>query len=384
MSITRDRWGRYVLPDPNTGKDRAWTRVTTISGAVKDRFALEKWAQRNTVWGIARRHNLVAQAASLTLDDAAQLNDIVRRAQEAANSQAGADIGSAIHAFTELVDRGEEPAVPPAYSADVAAYTQARDSAGLEVVPGMIERIVCIPELGVAGTFDRVYTGPWPGEMPRIGDIKTAADKTRDGRTTNNVLEYGSVDIPIQLALYAHATHMWTGREWNPMPEVDQERAVVMHIPAGSGICRVCEVDIETGWDIGVELATGIREWQRRKNLIHLISQATFDDRDATLATGDDSGHGDGPPPVPVSTPTLDARRDWLRGRVDAIKACTGRRSGMTAAQLLARWWSEHPTVPTFKHGGPATGDDIDLIARLCDRVEADFNIPFGPSDPTN
>jgi hypothetical protein len=48
----------------------------------------------------------------------------------------------------------------------------------------------------------------------------------------------------------------------------------------------------------------------------------------------------------------------------------------------LARQWSQHADVPTFKQGGPTSEHHIDLIAEMCAKVEADIQAAFGPSDP--
>ena len=65
-----------------------------------------------------------------------------------------------------------------------------------------------------------------------------------------------------------------------------------------------------------------------------------------------------------------------VHARVDQIKdAGHGER--------LAALWSEHPQIPTFKKAGPCTTTELETIIGLCDQVEADTEMPFGPSDPT-
>src|SRR5690606_41320127 len=57
-NIRRDQYGRYILPDPVTGEEKPWTRVTTLAGTLADRRGLEKWAQRNIVYGLGQRQDL--------------------------------------------------------------------------------------------------------------------------------------------------------------------------------------------------------------------------------------------------------------------------------------------------------------------------------------
>src|SRR5690606_2671448 len=42
----RDRYGRYLIPDPATGKERAWMRATTLADTLDDRYNLELWKLR--------------------------------------------------------------------------------------------------------------------------------------------------------------------------------------------------------------------------------------------------------------------------------------------------------------------------------------------------
>src|SRR5437870_10706498 len=99
----RDRWGRYLLPDPETGEELAWTRVTTVSGILSDRYNLELWAQRMVALGLAKRSDLLALVktnarASATPNGKRTLNRVVKDALEAGNSEQRANLGTAIHA----------------------------------------------------------------------------------------------------------------------------------------------------------------------------------------------------------------------------------------------------------------------------------------------
>lgn len=251
----RDRWGRYRLPRPDApGKAMvSWTRATTFAKSIADTYGLGKWQTRMAVKGMTLRPDLLALAAST--DDSSTLDRVCEDAKEAAGSSSGANAGTALHTFTERVDRGEEVRVPHPWDADVAAYSSALAAAGLTVDPRFIERIVVVPELGVAGTYDRVLRAA-DGRLV-VGDLKTGKD-----------LSHSWADIAVQLALYANATAMWNGitGEYEPMPPVDKRTAVVIHLPARKGAAHLYELDIEAGWQ-AARLCYQVREWRSRKNL---------------------------------------------------------------------------------------------------------------------
>lgn len=288
----RDRWGRYLIVDPDTGKKVARQRVTTFAKILADTYNLERWSQRMTAKGLANRADLLAQVAAASIEDKDTLNRIVEEAKEAAGSSVGRNLGSALHSFTERIDRGEPNVVAPApLDLDLDAYRQAMTAAGVKAIPGLIERVVVVPAVEVAGTFDRILTcDQWA--LPRIGDVKSAQEM------------YGWLEVAIQLACYAHATSIYDLRDQThqPMPEVDQEVAVVMHLPAGKGTCTLYEVDITAGWEMA-QIAAEVRDARKRKDFARVLTQATLS---ATAPAGlaEHEGQGTGgsvgtPDPAP-------------------------------------------------------------------------------------
>lgn len=340
--IKRDQYGRYLLPDPETGEQKAWTRATTVSGTIKDRFALEKWDQRNIIYGIGQRPDLYARAAAAKRSDDDTLSEIAEHAKAAAASQSGAILGSALHQFMERIDRGEDLVIPEPYDSDVEAYRKVCEITGIATALGWLERVVIVPELSIVGMLDRLYNAmPWP--LPRIGDIKTSAKDSTD------FTKYG-IDIPLQLAIYANASHWWDGTQWVEMPTIDRTKAMVMHVPAGRGECSVYEVDIEAGWN-AVRLAIDVREWRKRKDLFEMVP-----------AMGETEARPDGA-----------AALDDLRARVDAIKA------NDKARQWLAARWPVG--IPTFPKGGPRTPEEVERIAGIIAKTEEQFAV--GDGDPS-
>jgi len=249
-----DRYNRYLIPHPVTGKKVAWTRATTYAKSIADTYALTQWQMRMAVKGLASRPDLYALAASTPVDDRDKLNKIAEDAKEAAAASAGANSGTALHAFSEQLDRGEKPVVPAPWDADIRAYQNSLATHGIRIRPEYIERKVVVPDITVAGTLDRLVDHD--GELV-VGDLKTGQN-----------LDFGWLEIAIQLALYARASHLWdpATRTHTPMPAVSLARALVFHVPSGRARATVYEVDVAAGW-AAAELCGRVREWRKRRDL---------------------------------------------------------------------------------------------------------------------
>jgi hypothetical protein len=247
---------RYRLPDPQTGKPTLWTRSTTWAKAIADMQAITKWEKRMVAKGIATRQDLVALAAATPLENKDKLNEIADSAKEFAKASAGSNLGTALHAFTEQVDRGEELTAPAPWDADIAAYQAKLTAEKVTIIPDLIERVVVVPAYKVAGKLDRIVDLN-DGGLPVIADVKTTQK-----------IDYSWTEIAIQLALYAHAQHMTTEdyTDYLPMPNVDLDRALVMHIPAGQARCDLYTVNIAAGWEAAY-ICKIVRGWRNRKDL---------------------------------------------------------------------------------------------------------------------
>jgi hypothetical protein len=248
--IDRDRYGRPMIVPPGGGKKVPYRRCTTFVGALEDTFNLARWQQRMVAVGLADRPDLLLGVAAHR-EDKAKLNQLCEDALEAARGHAAATTGTAVHALTEIVDRGADlPVIPDGAAADLAAY-RAR-TAGVEWLA--IERGIVVDHLKVHGTPDRI--GRFPGQPPRVWDIKTGD------------IEYGIGKIAMQLAMYAHGVfYDHVGASRTPMPaDLDMTTGVIIHLPAGKGTCELVEVDLVAGWE-GVQVAREVWDWRARKGL---------------------------------------------------------------------------------------------------------------------
>lgn len=260
--VKRDRWKRYLLPDPYTGEERAWTRASTLARCLADEYQLTGWKLRMVAIGIAKSKDLAAGVLAIKDPDEPEakktLKDIVGKAMERAESSRGATFGTALHNFTHRLDRGEPMAslnAPEPLDADLVEYQATLARYGLGIVPDLIERIVVCPDLGAAGTLDRIlsqHPGPFSQCPLTVGDLKT-------GKT----VDWSWLEWAIQLAIYANATHMWdpVTASYIPMPApdvLDRDRALIIHLPVGKATGTVYGVNLIEGYE-AAKLAERVR-----------------------------------------------------------------------------------------------------------------------------
>lgn len=299
--VPRDRWGRYLLPHPQTGQVQPWTRATTVASSIADTFTLSQWSQRMAVKGLTMRPDLYALACGFDVAaDRDDMNSVCEQAKSAAGDKVAANLGTAMHNFTAAVDRGDKVNIPPNMLADVNAYSEALRATGLELVLDMIEQRIALTRAAagedIAGTFDRVYrvvrdidikmADGTPVHLAAgtyvIGDLKTGRD-----------LSYGWGEIAIQETIYAHGINQngtWNvaKKEWNtlplgyddghdgPMPRMVSEKVgIVVHLPIqkkpGAPACEVYAVDLEQGWN-AIQLCVAVRQWRKAKLIATKLS----------------------------------------------------------------------------------------------------------------
>jgi hypothetical protein len=277
--VRRDGYGRYLLPDPfgrDARQELPWTRVTTFAKSISDTYTLSQWSQRMVAKGLGLRPDLFALAAATPVEDKKTLDRVCEDAKEAAHARARAHLGTALHAFTEAVDRGETPEVPEPWDADVRAYSALVAECGFQFP--WIERIVCNPELGVAGTFDRI------GRLTRdvtivVGDrtvvLKAGTYVIVDLKTGRD-LSYGWNEIAVQLYVYATSAGIWDPEAWayEDMPDgLRMDVALVIHLPVGEAKATLWAVDLEPARK-AAQLCKDVREWRKTRNLASQVSVA--------------------------------------------------------------------------------------------------------------
>jgi hypothetical protein len=253
----RDGRGRYLLKQVDSDRPRAWTRVSTLAKCMSDTYHLDLWKRRMVALGVASEPDIAALvlAAGEALSQATDreeikaakeaLNELCDRAHAAAGGDQGSELGTALHSLTEWADAGRlgEIEVPEQLWPDLDAYSTTMGLHAIDRPAEWIERIIANSVVDCAGTFDRILVMPEPcercGKQLRIGDLKTQKS-----------LDFGYLEIAIQLATYANADHTFHPETGEPedLPDVCRCVAIVMWLPVGKARCTLHEIDIARGW----------------------------------------------------------------------------------------------------------------------------------------
>jgi hypothetical protein len=318
----RDRWGRPIIVPPGATKGVGYRRTTTFIDVIDDKTALIDWGRRVVVTGVAAIEQKVngekevididevgvtsviervqeanrelaraAKAADKALkkdkidddeharlhDEAekahkAVLNDVVQEAYTAGDGFIKAETGTRLHKLSEFVDRGEPlpDDVTDSERRDLDAYKAALKKLNVEILA--VEQFVVVDRLKVAGTLDRRirYDSPALGRrITAIGDLKT-------GR-----VDFGAGKMTRQLAIYAEGKgYDWTRPEDRVTFRTNREYGLIFHLPAGSGVCTVYEIDLKKGAE-GVKLCQAIyahRDETKTKDVFTAVASSRTSD----------------------------------------------------------------------------------------------------------
>lgn len=353
LPTRRDRYGRYQVVNPTTGKVVGYTRATTIAKALDDGSGLIGWSKRMVALGLAARADLLALVATTGPDDKKTLDSICERAAEAGGSTVRRDLGTAVHAMLEQSWTDPDYKAPAPYTADIEAVHAALAAHGLTVETGMIERIVVDDRHQIAGTFDLLLRCP-DGQL-RVADIKTGSSPL------------GALGFSIQLAIYANADALYTqgaaadGSEdrRDPMPEIAGDHGYILHVQPESGHCDIHTIDLSIGL-AALDLALTVREMRKAKVLAPApIPEAVYEAAVGKVL--------DAFPGAEIVTHVDDNWRTWMTGRLQAIKDAGH-------IEALALHWPDVPTVPSGEPITIAQGLEIEAAVAL---IEQQHQLPF-------
>lgn len=261
--VPRDQWGHPMIVPPEgvepkftTGKWAGFSPYARASGfgqQIEDITNLVKWQKRQVGRGVALgflQHDyqpIPGWQSGLPFDPSVEptetrekhaWNDVAEAAEARVGSYAKAEIGTAIHAATERVDRGDSlEGLPPLLIERASAYWRFCQEWGFRATE--IEEFGVEDTHEVAGTWDRHgFFDPWGG-IKIVGDVKTGS-----------TMDFAGIGYAVQLAEYAHMQgYDPTTQERRVIEDLDQCRALIIHVGReGGSPVEPFEVDITVGW----------------------------------------------------------------------------------------------------------------------------------------
>ncbi len=245
------QWNWYKLPHPETGRPTLYPRATNIAKVLDDEYGLNRWRRRETALRVmelaklppdTRLNPLFETTASSALgallaatesDKVTAIDAVLDMIDNMMGGAHARELGECVHAWLEALDMGIVLMrdVPELVRPHVDAYYRTMAHRGIVPLPDFVERTVlnqqCEDEYGltVAGKIDRVFRIVTTGELV-LGDVKTSKD-----------LQYSWLPFGVQVGgVYGWAELVLTldGTGWEPMPELREDFAILMHVPSNN------------------------------------------------------------------------------------------------------------------------------------------------------
>ena len=273
FNVERDRWGRPMLFPPEGGKAVAYPRVSTMSKWLDDKGGLINWTASQAMICMARSKPIQARIAAIvarTENDAYRenreaLKEMVESATRIAQAQGRADLGTAVHEFTELLDSGtlDWSYVPENLKGPLHSYQEKMSS--FTVVDSEVFVTIDEPSRGKspirgAGSMDRIIHHPELGFV--VADIKTGVDEPKY-----------PLGVTTQVSVYSRGSRYRDGRfsgspsftdgvanadgtSWRkPLhPELNKSVGIMIHVPLPTNPtdrseCALYQLDLDAGWE---------------------------------------------------------------------------------------------------------------------------------------
>lgn len=397
IDLIRD--GKYHIEVD--GKPQKWQRVSRITGTLSDDKHLGEWRTHMALRGLAMSGELIECVHAI--DPNAQgawaaMADISERCQDRAGANIGRDLGSAVHAWAERIDRGEPITnAPAALQPWLHCYRQALTDAGLTVEH--IEQPVAIEDYKLAGTFDRVLRSADGRKL--IGDVKTSKSDSRNGQLPTS----SRLAMSIQFAAYALHTNTidmddpkeHDGAIYYPLADkvadIDQTEAVMIWIPIRDEAPR-CEIfrlalDGDNGGLDNFENAMIVVEARKRAGrTTHRAGPPLMEPYSVPTVGDDTTDRTPQAPPSLVVVPAVSAEStapaladtaphgDAPKSKLEELRQRFSALDDAGHKPRLGQVWMEQGTPKISSD--IQTDESLAAIDAAIGMVEADVGAPFG------
>lgn len=264
--VPRDQYDRYLVKLPGmehmpSAPAVPLTRVSTITKALIQKKGINEWRERLILEAVADADSAILAGLKQAKEQGnrKQLKTIGEELFKRGGGKERSQLGTAMHAYTEKRNRGEDPgSIPDEHLPSLAAYDAVLENR-VRVMPQFLERRLIAP-WSAGGTLDNIVMyrndliqpegaeedDPAEGEWDmRVADLKTGRD-----------LSKGWAEKVIQLWEYANAEWFWDEDQdrWvRPPRELRKDRGLIIHVPM-DGTAALYDVDL-SGVDRIVEAA---------------------------------------------------------------------------------------------------------------------------------
>lgn len=259
-----------MLYPPEGGAKVSYTRPSTMKSWLDDKGGLIDWTAVMAMIGVVKSKPLQARVAALAArsddpynESKGALKEILHTATSIAQAQGRADLGTAVHEFTELLDGGmlDWSYVPEALKGPLEAYKEATSS--LSVVDTEVFVVIDDEHNGAtirgAGSLDRLYLHPDLGVV--VADLKTGAKEPSYpvGVVTQVAIysrgnRYRDADFPGSPEFLDGQPNLDETAWRKPLhPHLNKSTGLMIHCPLekvkGKYICNLYALDLEQGWN---------------------------------------------------------------------------------------------------------------------------------------
>jgi hypothetical protein len=244
----RDSRGQLLIIPPEADKPIVYQGVTRFVAALSDIYPWSMRQRRQVVSGLAARPELIFEASAADPSNRAELDKICERAIEAASPKTSAARSAALRKLISRIDLQKDfGPVPAAHRADLEAYS--RRTSLFQFLA--VQQLRVEDELRVAGAVDRVIR--WE-DGHYIATVHTGS------------LDHDLLRTVMKLAIFANSVPYdpETGARTPDAWQIDQDNALIIHLPAGEGLCNLYWADISSARE-ACRLAAQVWAWRNRK-----------------------------------------------------------------------------------------------------------------------
>lgn len=234
-----------------------YERPSDISGNLDTKENLSPYHQCQAVTGLMMDRALAVQFKALvsehgihTWSNAKQeAKALLKQARMAGGEEYKSGMGSALHRYTVLKDKGQEIMLPERDFAD-----------WLDVYGEAMSRYKVLDWEGF-GVCDDLDNPDTPGDLRCAGNWDKLVEDTETGEVMIADLKTGASDNEwamkptIQVAIYSRMKFydQQTGRRWPIHPDLSTSKGLLIHLPfngGGDAECIVYPLDLDRGWEL--------------------------------------------------------------------------------------------------------------------------------------